>query len=113
MFKLDNETLFDQSRGLLNKRTQRHFPERKVRRCVGGFVRHRRIGAFGPPAILLIPVLSRSRAAPRSQSGPYLCSKRGPTWFPAHLFQVQHIEVVSLRKMEPLRKPDIKFTQVT
>merc|ERR1712012_1129252 len=36
----------------------------------------------------------------------------GPTWFPAHLFQVQHIEVISLRKMEPLRKPDIKFTQI-
>merc|ERR1712156_764155 len=40
------------------------------------------------------------------------CSKRGPAWFPAHLFQVQHIEVISLRKMEPLRKPDIKFTQI-
>ena len=48
-----------------------------------------------------------------SQSGPYLCSKRAPAWFPAHLFQVQHIEAISLRKMEPLRKPDIKFTQVT
>merc|ERR1712012_347212 len=36
----------------------------------------------------------------------------GPAWFPAHQVQVQHIEVISLRKMEPLRKPDIKFTQI-
>merc|ERR1712156_481459 len=38
--------------------------------------------------------------------------KPAPAWFPAHLFQVQHIEVISLRKMEPLRRPDIKFTQI-
>ena len=70
-----------------------------MRRCVGGFVRHRRMSAFGSPAILLIPVLSRSRAAPRFQSS-YLCSKPGPAWFPAHLFQVQHIEIVHISEKD-------------
>ena len=97
---------------MLNQCTQWHFPERigeEMHWWVCPSPTNRRVWFVRHPSdrFCRVPELRLS------QSGPYLCSKPGPAWFPAHLFQVQHIEVISPRKMEPLRKPDIKFTQVT